>query len=187
MSTFLVKPASGDCLASSPPRVPSTLLEKIQSSTNCMQLSPSAKLLLHDPHLFTYVLWQPLTHFSCQHPKIPSSVTTATVKHKSFMCFLLPPEHIPRSQHLQKDGWWGERPGFHKQSSGHRIVAGLQIGMILSVHYEWSFFGVFDNGAKKASFRNQELRTYYVLCLTTIPHTSRCFWVCPVGIGTRRI
>lgn len=82
----------------------------------------------------------------------------------------------------------GEIPlGFcgHKCCSGQRIVEGLQMGKIPSIHCEWSFLVVLDKSVQKASSMNPELR--HMWCarpqLPMLPGASGC----PVGTeGARK-
>lgn len=64
----------------------------------------------------------------------------------------------------------------HKRCSGQRIVEGLQMGKIPSIHCEWSFFGVLDKSVQEASSMNPRIEAH-VVCPTTVTHASRHLWV----------
>lgn len=46
----------------------------------------------------------------------------------------------------------------HKRCSGQRIVKGLQMDKMPSIHCEWSFFDVLDKSVQEVSSMNPELR-----------------------------
>lgn len=103
---------------------------------------------------------KPLNHFSYQHPKIPFSVMTTPVKDKGLVCFQFQLCTSLGHNTCKDGGWWGDFPGFLQSQSlsAQRIVEGLQMGKIPSIHCEWSFFGVLDKSVQEASSMNPELR-----------------------------